>query len=246
MPTMDDNPLFGLGSSNSDDTSEVSFTSSVGDDAPANTPPTAVLQTVNIKSHIPVVLELATPNYDEWRCFFDAFLGKFGLTSHVSSPPTADQRHDPDCRVVDQCILSWLYNSIAKDVRDIVRHPKATAYRVWVAIHDQFRDNELHRAVYLETEFQNMVQGDMDITQYTGRLKQLADALYDVGQPVRETSQVLNMLRGLSSKYRDAIPAITAKQPPHTFFPARSYLLLEEHCDKEHAKSAAQHALVGL
>jgi len=130
MPTMDDNPLFGLGSSNSDDTSEVSFTSSVGDDAPATTPPTAVLQTVNIKSHIPVVLELAMPNYDEWRCFFDAFLGKFSLTSHVSSPPTADQRHDPDCRVVDQCILSWLYNSIAKDVRDIVRHPKATAYRV--------------------------------------------------------------------------------------------------------------------
>ncbi|XP_066396245.1 uncharacterized protein [Miscanthus floridulus] len=175
---MDDNPLFYLGSSDSDDTSEVSFTSSIGDDAPATTPPTAILQTVNIKSHIPIVLELATTNYDEWRCFFDAFLGKFGLTSHVSSPPIAEQRHDPDWRVVDQCILSWLYNSIAKDMRDI---------------------------------------GDMDITQYTGRLKQLADALRDVGQPVRETSQVLNMLRGLSSKYHHAIPAITAKQPPHTF-----------------------------
>jgi hypothetical protein len=68
--------------------------------------------------------------------------------------------------------------------------------------------------VYLEAEFRNLVQGDMDITQYTGRLKHLADALRDVGQPVRETSQVLNMLRSLSSKYRHAIPAITAKQPP--------------------------------
>ena len=47
------------------------------------------------------------------------------------------------------------------------------------------------------------------------------------------------MLRGLSSKYRHAIPAITAKQPPHTFLSARSYLLLEERYDKEHAKTAA-------
>ncbi|XP_066318340.1 uncharacterized protein [Miscanthus floridulus] len=81
----------------------------------------------------------------------------------------------------------------------------------------------------------------MDITQYTGRL---ADALRDVGQPVRETSQVLNMLRGLSSKYRHAISAITAKQPPHTFLSARSYLLLEEHYDKEQANTAAHQALV--
>ncbi|XP_066310802.1 uncharacterized protein [Miscanthus floridulus] len=84
----------------------------------------------------------------------------------------------------------------------------------------------------------------MDITQYTGHLKQLADALRDVGQPVRETSQVLNMLRGLSSKYRHAIVAITSRQLPHTFLLVRSYLLLEEQYDKEHAKTSAQHALL--
>jgi hypothetical protein len=59
----------------------------------------------------------------------------------------------------------------------------------------------IHRAVYLEGEFWNLVQGDMDIAQYTGRLKTLADALRDVGQPVGETRQVLNMLRGISSKH---------------------------------------------
>jgi erythromycin esterase-like protein len=82
----------------------------------------------------------------------------------------------------------------------------------------------------------------MDIAQYIGRLKQLADALWDVGQPVCETSQVLNMLRGLSSKYRHAILAITAHQSPRTFLSARSYLLLEEQYDKEHEKTTAQHA----
>jgi hypothetical protein len=47
------------------------------------------------------------------------------------------------------------------------------------------------------------------------------DAVRNVGQPVHETSQVLNMLRALSSRYRHAIPVITSKQPPHTFLSAR-------------------------
>ena len=51
---------------------------------------------------------------------------------------------------------------------------KPTAYVIWHGIEEQFRDNELHRAVYLEAEFCNLVQGDMDIARYTDRLKQLA------------------------------------------------------------------------
>jgi len=62
---MDDNPLFGLDNSDSETTTLASYTSSVDGDAntPAvTTPPTAVLQTVNIKSHVPVILELTAPN----------------------------------------------------------------------------------------------------------------------------------------------------------------------------------------
>jgi hypothetical protein len=171
MPTMDDNPLFDA--DQSDTSSEASYTSSVAiDGSAASTPPTFVLQTVNIKNHVPVLLELAEPNYDEWRCFFDAFLGKFGLTSHVSSPPTSAQRHDPEWCIVDQCVLSWLYNSISKDVRAIVWSPHATAYRVWDGINAQFRDNKLYRVVYLESKFSSLVQGDMDITLYSFYRKQ--------------------------------------------------------------------------
>ncbi|XP_066316888.1 uncharacterized protein [Miscanthus floridulus] len=84
----------------------------------------------------------------------------------------------------------------------------------------------------------------MDVTTYTGHLKRLVNALRDVGKPMRETSQVLNMLRSISPKYRHTVPVITAKNPPHTFLSARSYLLLEEQYDKENTKSTAQHALL--
>lgn len=84
----------------------------------------------------------------------------------------------------------------------------------------------------------------MDIATYTGHLKRLADGLRDLGQPVRDTSQVINMLRGLSPKFRHVVPVIADRKPPHTFLSARSYLLLEEKYDKENARTMAQHALV--
>jgi len=72
---MDLNPLFDADGSDGDSSSHTSLDglSYTGAAISAvSPPPVAVLQTVNIKSHVPVVLELANPNYDEWRCFFDA------------------------------------------------------------------------------------------------------------------------------------------------------------------------------
>jgi hypothetical protein len=131
---MDSNPLFDT------DVSDVESSSS-SLDAESYTAPTAplpatVLQTVNIKSHISVELDIAESNYTEWRCFFDAFIGKFGISSRLTSPPTAANRLDREWTMVNQCIISWLYNTISKDVRAIVRAPKATAYTIWNAIHD--------------------------------------------------------------------------------------------------------------
>jgi len=171
---MESNPLFGVDLSDAGSYSS----SSIDNDPPAvTTPPAAVLQTVNIKAHVPVELNLAESNYTEWHCFFDAFIGKFNIDSHLSSPPTVEAHRDPWWCMIDQCILSWLYNSISPDVCA----PRATSYSIWSSIHDQFHDNELHHAVYLEVKFWSLVQGDMDITAYTGRLKQLSNALRDVG-----------------------------------------------------------------
>jgi hypothetical protein len=88
------NPLFEF---QQFDAASNSSRSSIDFDAPAiAAPAAAVLQTVNIKAHLPVELDLAESIYTEWRCFFDAFIGKFGLDSHLSSLPTVDNCHDQD------------------------------------------------------------------------------------------------------------------------------------------------------
>ncbi|XP_062233324.1 uncharacterized protein LOC133930646 [Phragmites australis] len=249
---MDVNPLFSLEPSLHDASSSTAslpgaFDGAAGlNTAPSQHPPPTAssLQTVNIKSHIPAILDLANPNYPEWHCFLDLVVGKFGLHSHLAAPPTVSQRADPEWLMIDHCIINWLYNTVSRDILQIVRAPGATAHSIWTAILDLFRDHHLHRAVYLEAEYRSLTQGDLSVTDYCAKLKQLADALCDIGQPVPESSQVLNMLRGLNGKFRHVISAITSKQPPHTFLSARSHLLLEELYDSQYTKMAANQALV--
>jgi hypothetical protein len=78
------------------------------------------------------------------------------------------------------------------------------------------------------------------------RLKKLADSLRDVGYPVSEPCQMLNLLRGLNAKFRHVKPVINSKSPPHTFISARSYLLLEEMQLQHDAKMEAGTALYAV
>jgi hypothetical protein len=183
----------------------------------------AVIQTVNIRNHVPLILDLSDSNYSQWRCLLDSVLGKFGLASHVRAPPLINDR-DAEWRQIDCCLVNWLYTTVNKPVFDLVYQPDADAFTVWSAIESLFRDNEMQRAVLLEAEFRSVVQGSLSITDYCSKLKKLADNLRDVGHPVSEPSQVLNLIRGLNKSYRHVKPVLTSK--PYTFMSARSYLLL--------------------
>ena len=68
----------------------------------------------------------------------------------------------------------------------------------------------------------------MSMNDYCTKLKRIADQLRDIGHPVSEPSQVLNLPHGLNPRYRYVKPVITSKYPPHSFQSARSFLILEE------------------
>ncbi|CAO2175419.1 unnamed protein product [Urochloa humidicola] len=152
--------------------------------------------------------------------------------------------------MVDHCVVNWLHNTLARNVFDLIYKPCVSVFTVWSDIEGVFRDNELHRAVHLEAEFRSLKQGGMSLQQYTGRLKKLADEPRTVGQPVSEPSQVLNLLRGLSPKYRHVKLIISSKSPPHNFRSACSFLLLEkvqlQNDEKEEADQSLSTVLMGL
>jgi hypothetical protein len=39
--------------------------------------------TINVKSHVPITLDLKLLNYTKWSAFFTAMCGKFGLLGHI-------------------------------------------------------------------------------------------------------------------------------------------------------------------
>jgi hypothetical protein len=200
-----------------------------------------VIQTVAIRSHVPVTLDLAAGNYAQWRRFLLTVIGKFGLGDHVD--PNAPRRiNDPEWIMIDHAVAHWLYITISSELLDVVMQPDDTAVAVWTAIADIFRDNHLSRAVYIDAEYHAVVQGELSIMQYCTRLKSFADQLRDLGQPVTETQQVFNLLRGLNRRYHAAIPHITSRVPLPSFLQARSFLMLEEHraeqSDRQHAAQA--------
>jgi FtsP/CotA-like multicopper oxidase with cupredoxin domain len=79
---IDYNPVF------SPNNSQHSSPSSASVAAPRSVSSTTAdtIQTVNIRSHVPIILELNDPNYTDWRMFFDSAIGKFGLGAFLSCP----------------------------------------------------------------------------------------------------------------------------------------------------------------
>jgi hypothetical protein len=201
-----------------------------------------VIQTVAIRSHVPVTLDLAAGNYAHWHRFLLTVIGKFGLSDHID--PTAVHRiDDTEWVMIDHTITHWLYITILPEHLDVVMQPKDTAVTIWAAIASIFRDNQLSRVVYIDAEYHAVVQGDLTIMQYCSRLKSYADQLRDLGQPVTETQQVFNLLRGLGRQYHAAIPHITSRIPLPSFLQVRSFLMLEEHRAEQSARQQAAHAL---
>jgi hypothetical protein len=89
-----------------------------------------------------------------------------------------------------------------------------------------------------------LFQGDMNISEYCGRLKRLADTLYDCGATVSDPALVINTLRGLNNKFSQAIAVLSTMSPQPTFLYTKSYLLQEEHRMRHSQHMEAQTALM--
>ena len=84
--------------------------------------PAAVVQMVNICSHVPILLDLHDSNYSQWRCLFDSVLGKFGLDDHVCFPTPMIQR-TAEWRQIDSALVNWIYTTISKPIFDLCNTP---------------------------------------------------------------------------------------------------------------------------
>jgi hypothetical protein len=84
---------------------------------------------VNIRAHVPIVLDFTENNFSMWSAFFDATLHKFVIIDHVDGSIDAQAMwHDTEWLQVDQGIVSWLYNSVSPQIMKMVFLRKPAAH----------------------------------------------------------------------------------------------------------------------
>jgi hypothetical protein len=139
---------------------------------------------------------------------------------------------------VNFAVLNWIYDSISFELFSMIMSPSTSSRQVWTAIDNLFHDNKESRALALDIEFRNTPQGDMTVHEYCAKLKSLADALADVGQPITNNTLVLTVLRSLNKQYSHLWSFFPYQVPIPTFLQTRPALILEESQHKTYAATA--------
>ena len=104
----------------------------------------------------------------------------------------------------------------------------ATARDVWLALETQFLGNRETRALHLDYQFRNFVQGELSITDYCCRFKTMADGLAALGESVSDRTLVLNVIRGLNDRFSDIDRHLRRGRPSPLFKDVVSELTLKE------------------
>jgi hypothetical protein len=100
------------------------------------------LNVASVKTHVPVVLDLAKSNYSKWRMLISVLLGKYELSDHVAfETPAADRTAEWNRE--DFIVRSWLYGSISDEILDIIMAENQSAFDAYMLIRNLFLDNGL-------------------------------------------------------------------------------------------------------
>ena len=187
----------------------------------------SALATINVKNHIPFPLELDPPNYSTWRELFQTLVGKFGASFHIDGTP-APENPDATWLAVDCSIRSLIYSSASPRVMRLIMENGASAHTIWTKAANLFLDNKASRAMTLEAKFRALTQGDLPVLEFAQRLKDLADGLADLEQPVNDSTLLLALLHGVNEPLRGMASILKTKTPLPSFLEAQSLLALEE------------------
>ena len=126
-------------------------------------------------------------------------------------------------------ILSWIYSAlIPKIVGQIISYQ--TSHAAWYALKKIFSASSKARVMQLRLEFQTTRKGSLSMMEYILKLKNLADSLAVIGEPVSDRDQILQLLGGLGANYNSIVASLTACEDDISLLIIHSILLTHEQC----------------
>ncbi|XP_021979958.1 uncharacterized protein LOC110876086 [Helianthus annuus] len=216
----------------------------------------------NIKTSIPVTLEIETGHWSTWSELFKLHCKAFQVYDHLlpRSPPAANPSTDKDkdkttetsianevWERLDSIVLQWIYRTNSQDLVHTIIKPGTTAHQAWTTLENLFQDNKSSRALQLHHRFNTTrLENFANVSAYCQELKVISDQLASVGHPVDNDALVLQLIAGLTEQYEGIGTMLQSQDPLSPFATARSKLCIVELHKQEQALHAAKVAGTAL
>ena len=195
----------------------------------------------NIKTNIPIKLDLEDHNYDAWRELLQTHCLAFDVLGHIDGSSTPENADDARWHKRDSLVKLWLYGTLAEKLFRSSFKPGGTSRDIWLRIENQFRNNKEARAIQVDNDLRILEIGEMKIQEYCQKLKSYSDLLSNLDAPVADRTLVMYMLNGLNDRFDNIINVIKHRDPFPTFDAAQSMLEMEEKRVLKFNKASATH-----
>ena len=114
-----------------------------------------------------------------------------------------------------------------------------TPHDAWMALHKIFSASSKARILQLRLEFQTAKKGADPMLEYILKIKTISDNLAAIGELVKETDHILQLLGGLGSEYNSIVASLTAREDDLSLHSIHSILLThEQRLNHQHTSSA--------
>ncbi|XP_071739620.1 uncharacterized protein [Rutidosis leptorrhynchoides] len=189
----------------------------------------------NIKSHVPLLLNLDELNYDAWCELFTSHCIGFDVIDHIDdtydpnatdpikAPPT-----DSEWKKLDSIVKNWIYGTITQSLLQNIIKRNTTARQAWLSLENHFRVNKDAKVIQLQNELCTIKLGNMKIDEYCTKIKIIADLLENIDAKVAENTLVAYTLNGLPCKWENVAMNLRLRKKLPTWLETRAYLLGEE------------------
>ena len=117
----------------------------------------------NIKTYIPLMLDLDELNYDSWSELFTLHCKSFGVLDFIEGTSSSVNQTSEEWVKLDSLVKLWIFGTISKPLLQRVLKKNVTASDVWKKLKDVFHDNKTARAMQLDNDLRNIELGNLTI-----------------------------------------------------------------------------------
>ncbi|GKC53953.1 hypothetical protein Tco_1076698 [Tanacetum coccineum] len=104
----------------------------------------------NIKTYIPLVLDLNKLNYDSWSEPFTLHCNSFGVLNIIKGTSSSEEQATEEWGKLDSLVKLWIFGTISKPLLQRVLKKNVSTHDVWKSLKEVFHDNKTARAMQLD------------------------------------------------------------------------------------------------